>query len=142
MKLRLLVPHLETNLRRAVVSKWHVETGSKCEYGQPLCDLSVSERVHLRPVRRADALTRFARRGKGVVEERETERDRFVVTYRVLASEPARIVELLVSPGDAVEAGTLLAVAETEVSEDGESGVDSAPLMRVVAVLASGSEVE
>ncbi|MFN2487147.1 MAG: hypothetical protein ABR609_11175, partial [Acidimicrobiia bacterium] len=131
-----------SNIHIATLARWHVEVGTEAAFGQPICDLAASERVRIRSVRRADRLARIARRGKSVTEAIETERDRFVVTYRVLASEPARIVDLRAAPGDEVVAGTLLAVVET--TEDGDDGwnEDAAPLMRAVAARAPGSEGE
>lgn len=139
MKLRLVVPHLESNFNRAVLSRWHVAAGTDCVFGQAVCDLVVTERVRLRSTRRADVLAKFARQGKGVVEDIETDRDRFVVTYRILASEPARITELRAASGDTVSPGGLLAIAET-ASAGADVGAEDLPLMRAVAVLANGSE--
>jgi hypothetical protein len=140
MPLLVVVPHLEPNLRTAELVEWHVGEGDHCPYGRPLCDLAVTERTKLSSTRRASVLSRLGARTHKGVEGLEVERDRFVVTYRVVASEPVEIVELLAAPGDRVEVGATLALATTHRRADLRPDVDTDGLMRVVAVLADGLE--
>ena len=135
MSLLVVVPHLEPNLRTAELVEWHVGEGDHCGFGRSLCDLSVTERTKLSSTRRAHVLSRLGARTRKPVEEFEVERDRFVVTYRVVASEPVEIVELLAVPGDRVEVGATLAVAAAHGRADLQPHDGPARLMRVVAVL-------
>lgn len=138
MRMRVVVPTIETNLPRAAVEKWHVAPGDQVSFGQPICDLAVSERIKIKPVRRADALIKVTRRKKKVQEESELEQDQFHVVYQVLASEPATVVEYVAEIGEPMEVGGLLAVVDSDGTADlTPTGVaDDAPTMRVVAALA------
>jgi len=138
MRLRVMVPSIETNLPRAAVERWHVQPGDRCEFGQPICDLAVSERIRIKSVGRADALIKVTRRKKKVEDVNETEQGRFHVVYQVLASEPATIVSLAADLGTELEVGDLLAIADSDPSPApaGGEGDAGAPAMRVVAALA------
>lgn len=138
MRMRVVIPTIETNLPRAAVEKWHAEPGDRVAFGEPICDLAVSERVKTTSVRRADALIRVTRKKKKVKAETEVEADRFHVVYQVLASESATIVRHVADIGESLETGDLLAIADSDESPDltQQEGEDSAPTMRVVAAMA------
>lgn len=139
MRMRIVVPTIEVNLPRAAVEAWHVTLGQRVEFGQPICDLAVSERVRIKTVSRADALIKVTRRKKKVEEESELEQDRFHVVYQLLASEPATIVELVAALDDPLDVGGLLAIADSDPAPavGDSSQVDDMPAMRVVAALAA-----
>jgi hypothetical protein len=70
--------------------------------------------------------------------EVETETDRFVVTYQVLASEPAILVRQTIPVGSTAQIGDLLGVADSSAQLDpqgADTELSSAPVMRVVARL-------
>jgi pyruvate/2-oxoglutarate dehydrogenase complex dihydrolipoamide acyltransferase (E2) component len=138
MIMRVLLPHLGTNLPRAVVTEWHVAAGSDVAFGSPICDVSVSDRMRVTSgSSRANILLRVARQG-GSRSGSELESDRFTVRYQVVASEPAKIIEVRAEVGSVVEVGSLLAVAQVgqEEKDDSLVGVEEAPGLRVVASIA------
>lgn len=138
MRMRVVIPTIETNLPRAAVERWHVQPGERVAFGNPICDLAVSERVKTTSVRRADALIRVTRKQKKVKAETEVEADRFHVVYQVLASEAATIVRHVADLGESLAVGDLLAIADSEDSPDlaPTDSEETAPTMRVVAALA------
>lgn len=136
MLTRVVLPHLATNLPRAVVSEWHVVTGDEVRFGTPLCDVSVSDRVRVSSgSSRANVLIRAARRGMARSSQSELESDRFQVRYRVVASEPVTIVELRADAGSVVEVGGVLAIGRRggEGGEEHPIEISQMPTLRVVA---------
>ncbi len=139
MRMRIVVPTIEVNLPRAAVERWHVVAGDRVGFGQPICDLAVSERVKIKTVSRADALIKVTRRKKKVEEASELEQDRFHVVYQVLASESATVVSLVAPLNEALDVGAVLAIADSDADPDmaAVEETDDLPAMRVVAALAA-----
>lgn len=140
MNLRVLIPHLDTNLPRARIAQWHVAEGHSVGFGEPICDLQIGDRLKMKATGRAYGLLRKSR---SLVSEYTEEVDRFEVLFRLLASEPATITRHLAAVGDQVNVGDEIALART-ANPSGKPEAASMetesvqpPSMRVAATLIS-----
>ena len=139
MTLLIALPQLAANLATGVVSAWHVAPGDRLSYGSPICDISVSERLRQPTTNRANRLLK-GRSRREVALAPTVERDRFALTYRVIAAENAVVTELAVIPGDLVTPGQTLAIADTGDPTSPGTEASSALPMRVVATIVEPSE--
>jgi len=133
MILRLVVPFLETFSEGGTLAKWHVQVGSQVEFGDPICDIALSEWVALRKTKRAVNLVKFRDKGGSNVRHNfEKRQGRGVLVMRVKASEGGYLREVRVPEGQKVSVGDLLALVTTEAAES-IADASEAPVMRVVA---------
>lgn len=132
MILRLEVPFLETFSHKGVVTAWHVREGAKVEFGDPICDMALSEWRALRKTKRAINIVKLRDPNNSVQHEFETRQGRGVLNMRIVASEAAYIRRIDVPAGKSAGVGDLLALVSTDPAEP-LVDVPGAPAMRVVA---------
>jgi hypothetical protein len=138
MFVRILLPSLAANLPRAFISEWLVPVGDPAGFGEPICRVTVNDRVLIRGTRGASSLLARSRRTEPVAVVYEEESGRFEASYEILASEPVTIFRHVAAAGEALEIGALLGLAETGPGspfDESATPLDSLPVMRVVARL-------
>ena len=118
MLLRMLVPFLETFAEEGSVVRWHVQEGESVEFGDPLCDIALSQWMALRKTKRAVNLVKIAGKSPGDVRHNLEKREgRGVVIVRVVASEPGYVRAIRAFEGNSVRVGDLLALVTTESAD-------------------------
>ena len=134
MIVRIELPQLETDVARSVLTAWRFAEGDDIGFGEPICDLQVTERV-LPEAAGAGAIDLVAsgRRRKKRRSSRRTSSGTFIVEYSVIASEPARLSRIVASPGQEVAAGELLGVAVIGDGDADEATLEGAPALRAIA---------
>ena len=144
MLVRILLPHLATDLPRGILENWLVDIGETAKFGDAICRVNVSERVLLRGTKGASSLLALSRRAQPPAVAYEEERGRFATSYEIIASEPVTIVRHLASAGHPLQVGDLLGLADTGpelVEHDAQAALDTLPAMRVIARLfAAGAD--
>jgi len=131
--LRLVVPFLETFSDGGSVAKWHVEEGSQVDFGDPICDIALSEWIALRKTKRAVNLVKFKETsGAKVRHNFEKRKGRGVLVMRIVASDSGYVRAIQAPAGTRVSVGDLLALVTTDPAEAIIEAAE-APLMRVVA---------
>lgn len=138
MLVRILLPHLAANLPRAVLADWLIGVGQPAGFGDPICRVSVSDRVLIRGTRWASSLLAHSQRTDPLPVAYEEESGRFEASYEIVASEPVVIFRHIVPVGEAIEVGSLVGLAETGNGSrlESEDSIDSLASMRVVARIA------
>lgn len=144
MLARILLPHLSANLPRATLAEWFVRVGDEVGFGDPICRVSVKDRVMIRGTRWASSLLAHSRRAEAKFVAYEEESGLFEASYAIVASEPAKIHRHSALDGEAVQVGDLMGIAVlgSIVVAQSDSAVDELPVMRVVARLESSEYQE
>lgn len=132
MILRLEVPFLETFSNTGQVTQWHVRAGDKVDFGDPICDIALSEWRALRKTKRAVNIVKVRDENSKVRHEFETRSGRGVLNLRVIASESAFIRQIDIPAGRKAGVGNLLGLVSTDPDEPIVNNPE-APTMRVVA---------
>lgn len=134
MILALQVPFLETFARGGQVVTWHVREGEAVQFGDPICDISLSQWMALRKTKRAINLARVGEKRKSKVRnDFELREDRGVLVMRVVASENGFLRQIIAGEGQSVVVDDLLGVFSTVPDEQLPLDPAGAPSMRVVA---------
>ncbi len=133
MILRLQVPFLETFAEEGSVVKWHVKEGDALQFGDPICDIALSQWMALRKTKRAVNLIKITGKSQGNVKHNFEKREgRGVLVMRVVASETGYLRDVRAPEGKTVSVGDLLALVSTDSGEP-LTDASEAPAMRVVA---------
>ena len=133
MILRLLVPFLETFAVEGIVVKWHVKEGDPIQFGDPICDITLSQWLALRKTKRAINLVKITSKGQGNVKHNFEKREgRGELVMRVVASEAGYLRYVRAPEGRTVNVGDLLAWVSSDLAEPVTEDL-AAPAMRVVA---------
>ena len=141
MILRLQVPFLETFARGGTVASWHASEGDLLRFGDPICDIALSEWMALRKTKRAINLVRIHGKGQEKVRhDFELRQGRGVLTMRIVASEDGYLRQVLAATGRRGNVDDLLAFVSTEPQEPLATDTSAAPAMRVVATSAEARE--
>jgi hypothetical protein len=130
--LRLEVPFLETFSNQGLVTEWHVRAGDKVDFGDPICDIALSEWRALRKTKRAINIVKLRDEKNKLQHEFENRSGRGVLNLRVVASEPAIVRRIEIPVGTKAGVGDLLALVSTDPDEPIVENPE-APTMRVVA---------
>jgi len=113
MHLRLDLPYIDRQSERGRLRTWLKEPGDPITPGEPICEVVIEGIKMLEIPRNAKLLTKLTKT-KVKTTSRETP---LSVAWRVMAREPGTLAETRLSPGDAVEIGTTLAVVSGAGSE-------------------------
>lgn len=132
MILRLEVPFLETFSNKGQVTQWHVQPGDKVDFGDPICDIALSEWRALRKTKRAINIVKVRDENSKIQHEFENRSGRGVLNLRVVASESAFIRQIEIATGTKAGVGDLLGLVSTDPDEPIVNNPE-APTMRVVA---------
>jgi len=133
MILQLKVPFLETFAESGSVVKWHVQEGDALQFGDPICDIALSQWMALRKTKRAVNLIKITGKSQGNVKHNFEKREgRGVLVMRVVASETGYLRDVRAPEGKTVSVGDLLALVSTDADEP-LNDASEAPAMRVVA---------
>ncbi|MFN2487477.1 MAG: hypothetical protein ABR609_12885 [Acidimicrobiia bacterium] len=132
MILQLRVPHMETFAREARVVDWHIGVGDAVEFGDRICDISVSSWMALRKTKRARKLVRFDGKAKNRNQFEVRQGEDFLV-MRIVASESGYLREIIAPLGHTVVVEDLMAWFSTEPEESLPANPSDAPNLQVVA---------
>lgn len=133
MILRLQVPFLETFSEEGSVVKWHVKEGDELQFGDPICDIALSQWMALRKTKRAVSLIKITGKSQGNVKHNFEKREgRGVLVMGVVASEAGYLRDVRAPEGKTVSVGDLLALVTTDPTEPVRDDLE-ASAMRVVA---------
>ena len=133
MILQLKVPFLETFAEEGSVVKWLAKEGDALQFGDPICDIALSQWMALRKTKRAVNLIKITGKSQGNVKHNFEKREgRGVLVMRVVASENGYLREVRAPEGRSVSVGDLLALVSTDANEP-LNDASNAPAMRVVA---------
>lgn len=125
MRYRLSVPVLPPLMGGAEVERWYVEEGGEIDFGDPVCDLLVTE-IYKRARRlQPNRMKEFS------ISSDTTVTDRHQARVRVLSHDRAVLRTILAPVGAAVREGDELGRATTGSSE--EVDADSSVEMRLIA---------
>lgn len=141
MILVLQVPFLETFSHGGTITRWFAGEGDHLEFGDPICDVALSEWMALRKTKRALNLVRIKDKGQKKVKHNfELRQGRGVMVMRIVASESSYLRRRDADVGRGVKVGDPLGVVSTEPDDPIPADLSGSPGMRVVAVSADVRE--
>lgn len=135
MILLLQVPFLETFSHEGTITRWLVAEGDLLEFGDPICDISLSDWMALRKTKRARNLVRIQDKVQDKVKHNfELRQGRGVMIMRIVASERGYLRRRDAEVGKRVKVGDVLGLVSTGANDPVSGDPNGSSAMRVVAI--------